>query len=143
MKKIFIIYILAQFVFAGENDSTGTIIFSVVDFRNNKGKLHASLFSAKDGFPGEFKKAHINKTIQIENQKSRVVFENIKYGEYAVGFLHDENLDDKLNTNWFGMPKEGIAVSNNAKDSFGPPDYSEAKFILKTDTLQQIIYIEY
>jgi uncharacterized protein (DUF2141 family) len=49
-------------------------------------------------------------------------------GTYAVYVFHDEDHNKKLKTNFFGMPKEGMGVSNNAKGHFGHPKYDDAKF---------------
>jgi uncharacterized protein (DUF2141 family) len=47
---------------------------------------------------------------------------------YAVCAFHDENSNKKIGTNWIGIPKEGIGVSNNAKGNFVPPKFDDAKF---------------
>ena len=140
---ILMILIFVSLLSATNEDSTGTIIIEMTNFKNDNGKVRVSLFRSDDGFPEDYNKAvtYINQT--IVDGKSRVVFEKIPYGEYAIGFLHDENLDSKLNTNWLGMPKEGIAASNNAKGRFGPPDFEDARFTLNKDTLLQVIKIEY
>lgn len=51
-------------------------------------------------------------------------------GEYAVRVMHDENDNDKLDSNLIGIPKEPWGFSNNAVGSFGPPDWKDAKFTL-------------
>ena len=55
-------------------------------------------------------------------------FENIPFGEYAVKVIHDENIDNNLDTNWLGIPKEAFGFSNNARARFGPPDFKDAMF---------------
>jgi uncharacterized protein (DUF2141 family) len=130
-------------VFPENKESTGTIIMEMINFKNDTGKVRVSLFKSKDGFPEDYKKALTYINQDIVDKSAKVVFQNIPFGEYAIGFLHDENLDSKLNTNWLGMPKEGIAVSNNVKGLFGPPSYEDARFILNADTLTQVIKIEY
>jgi uncharacterized protein (DUF2141 family) len=144
MKRGFILIMLfAQLAVAAEKDSSGTIIIEMVNFKNDQGKVRVSLFASKDGFPNDYKKAHAYITETINTERTRVVFEDVPYGEYAIGILHDENMDSKLNTNWLGMPKEGIAASNNAKAMFGPPSFEKASFILNADSLKQEIKIEY
>jgi uncharacterized protein (DUF2141 family) len=34
-------------------------------------------------------------------------FSDIKPGKYAIAVIHDENCNGKLDTNMFGIPKEG------------------------------------
>ncbi|MFN6946440.1 MAG: DUF2141 domain-containing protein, partial [Cytophagaceae bacterium] len=57
--------------------------------------------------------------------------------------LHDENKNDKSDSNWIGMPKEGIAASNNAKGSFGPPKFKTAQFKLGKEQVVQNIKMIY
>lgn len=144
MLKIIISFLVTSLLLlANETDSTGTIMIDIDNFKNDQGKVRVSLFNSKDGFPEDYQKAVKYVNQEIFNKKARVIFENIPYGEYAIGFLHDENMDTKLNTNWLGMPKEGIAASNNAKGLFGPPSFEDSKFILETDSLKQKIKIDY
>ena len=142
MKKIImVVCLLTQFIFSGENDSTGVIVLDIKNFENNTGKVRISLFKTEDGFPGDYKKAFTFTTQDIINKSALVVLDSIPYGECAIGILHDKNMDNELNTNWLGMPKEGVAASNNATGTFGPPDFEDAKIDLKSDTLFQNIEI--
>jgi hypothetical protein len=40
--------------------------------------------------------------------------------------FYDRDDDGKLDTNFIGMPKEPIALSNNAKAKYGPPKFADA-----------------
>jgi uncharacterized protein (DUF2141 family) len=42
--------------------------------------------------------------------------------------FHDENQKGKLDTNWLGIPREGVGASNNPKPRVGPPKFASAKF---------------
>jgi len=57
-----------------------------------------------------------------------VVFRDLKSGDYAVTAFLDENGNEKLDTNLFGMPTEKYGFSNDARGSFGPPSFADAKF---------------
>ena len=101
-------------------------------FENNTGKARLLLFTdtQKEFFPSEQDSALIKRILPIEN--NQVVFEldSIPYGDYAISVHHDENDDDKINSNWLGIPKEGLGASNDAKGSFGPPSFEKAKITL-------------
>ena len=62
-----------------------------------------------------------------------MTFENIPEGTYAVSIFHDENNNDKLDSNFIGIPKEDYGCSNNAKGFMGPPKWKDAKFELNSD----------
>ena len=49
----------------------------------------------------------------------------------------NENDNKKMDTRIFGIPKEPIAISNDAKGFMGPPKWNDAKFILENSTSYQ------
>jgi len=60
-------------------------------------------------------------------------------GEYSVAVIYDENGNGELDTGLFGIPKEKIAFSNNAKGRFGPAKWEAARFVLKDSDLSMEI----
>jgi uncharacterized protein (DUF2141 family) len=51
---------------------------------------------------------------------------NIKTkGKYAINVIHDKNNNNKLDTNVFGIPKEGWGCSNNARGALGAPKHKD------------------
>ena len=56
-------------------------------------------------------------------------FEGLPKGEYAVSVYHDANLNEELDTNMMGIPKESYGFSNNAKGFMGPPSFEDAKVL--------------
>jgi uncharacterized protein (DUF2141 family) len=58
-------------------------------------------------------------------------------GTYAIGVYIDENENEKLDTNFFGIPKEQYGFSNNAK-AFGIPKFEAASFVIDTYKKVQI-----
>ena len=117
----------------------------VTNIRNTNGEIEVALFNNEEGFPNKITKAYKVERAKITNGTCTVIFENIPYGLYALGVYHDENGNKKLDRTWFGMPKEGIAVSNNPKlGVFNPPDFATAKFNfdkLKNNVSIKIKYI--
>ena len=49
-------------------------------------------------------------------------------GAYAVSTLHDENKNNKMDTNAFGFPKEGYGASNNVVTHLHAASFDQAKF---------------
>jgi len=66
---------------------------------------------------------------------------NLPPGEYAISVFHDRDSDEKIKTNLFGIPKDPIGFSNNAKARFGPPKYSDAKFKISTKLVRMKIVL--
>ncbi len=63
-------------------------------------------------------------------------------GQYAMSIFHDVNGNGELDTNFIGMPKEPIAMSNNAKAKFGPPKYEDAVFDVVLEPVIQRVKIK-
>jgi uncharacterized protein (DUF2141 family) len=123
---------------------TGTLTIIISDFRSNKGNVSVALYNNEDAFPKFPDKAVSVKYLSIADNKSIAVFQNLPAGEYAVSVFHDENNNKKMDTNFFGIPREGVGASNNARGHLGPPKYKDAKFLFngKTQTIQiQIVYL--
>jgi uncharacterized protein (DUF2141 family) len=129
-------------LFGQQIASTNGGVLSVVisGFKSDKGTSVVTLYNNSEGFPKSPEKALKTMTIRIVNQQALADFENLPHGEYAVSVYHDENGNKKMDTNFLGIPKEGVGASNNAKGHFGPPKYSDAKFYFNGD--QQTITIK-
>lgn len=59
---------------------------------------------------------------------TRVTVANLPAGRYAVQAFLDENGNGEVDRALFGIPKEGVGFSNDAKIRLGPPKFAEAVF---------------
>ena len=115
-----------------QSTGTATLTVHVIGARNAKGKIRAALFNGAEGFPNDPSKAVQTQSGDIDPQTSsaQIVFTNLPEGVYAVSVFHDENMNQKLDKNFVGVPKEGYGASNNPKKKMGPPNFAETKFQL-------------
>ncbi|MFZ4523753.1 MAG: DUF2141 domain-containing protein [Bacteroidales bacterium] len=118
-------------------------MINISGLRSDKGKCLLYLYNNKKGFPNDVKKAINSAMGNILNGKSTIVLKDIPDGEYAIGVIHDENGNGKMDTNFIGMPEEGVGVSNNAKGHFGSPSYEDSKFHVNRKSLIMTITIKY
>jgi uncharacterized protein (DUF2141 family) len=70
-------------------------------------------------------------TGDISENRCLIVIENLEPGKYSFRYFHDENMNEKLDTNWLGIPKEGFGFSNDPKITFGPPSFEKTLFELE------------
>lgn len=112
--------------------TTATLSVHVIAARNAKGKIRAALFRGAEGFPNDASRAIQTQAADIDRQTSsaQIVFTGLPAGVYAVSVFHDENMNQKLDKNLVGVPKEGYGASNNPKKKMGPPSFAETKFQL-------------
>ena len=115
-----------------QSTGTATLTVHVIGARNSKGKVRAALFSGAEGYPNDASKAVQTQSADIDPQTSsaQIVFTNVPDAVYAVSVFHDENMNQKLDKNFVGVPKEGYGASNNPKKKMGPPNFAETKFQL-------------
>lgn len=114
---------------ADSHTSTAALVVDISNVQNDKGQVGCSLYSKKDGFPSDPKKAEKRIFVTPKNGKATCTFEGVAPGKYAVSVMHDENEDGELETSMVGRPKEWWGVSNNVPpERFGPPKYEAATF---------------
>jgi len=93
--------------------------------KSDNGKLFIALYNQEADFlKNEIKGLEVD----IIDGKAKANFDNLAKGIYAISSFHDKNNNGKMDTNFLGIPKEPVACSNNAKGSFGPPKFKDAKF---------------
>jgi uncharacterized protein (DUF2141 family) len=112
-------------------------------FRSDEGQVLVAIFRGESGFPGESEKAIKRAVTSVRGGEARVHVHDLPPGEYAVAVVHDENRNNALDTNFLGIPKEGLGISNNAKIRVGPPKYRDAKFSIDGGAVTQSIKIVY
>ena len=115
----------------------GDLVVEVSGLRNTQGSLALCVTTDPAGFPG-CNKASTQRVIPATQARKPITFTNLPAGTYAVAVIHDENNNGKLDTNFVGIPKEGIAVSNNAVPKFSAPKFKAAGFVLGKDVTQRV-----
>jgi uncharacterized protein (DUF2141 family) len=111
---------------------TASLTIRIIGARNGKGVIRAAVFRDAKGFPNNASEAVQTQAAAIDPQTltAKIVFTDLPGGIYAVSIFHDENMNQKLDKNLIGIPKEGYGASNNPKKKMGPPNFEEAKFEL-------------
>ena len=56
----------------------------------------------------------------------------------ALAIFHDRNANERLDTNWIGVPKEPYGFSNARTRTFGPPRYRDCVLKLQKDMIIRI-----
>jgi uncharacterized protein (DUF2141 family) len=131
------------YIFSYIASYNGTLTVTIQNFRNNNGQVSVALYNKEDAFPKSPDRAVKILYVPIQNKKAVIVFESLPPGEYAVSVFHDENKNGKMDTNFFGIPKEGVGASNDARGHLGPPHYKDAKFIFSGNNMAITINMVY
>lgn len=129
-------------------DATATptlarLVIAMRNFRNDKGQAAVALFDQPKGFPDKSRHAFRVQAVPIGEGRAEAVFESIPYGRYAVGVLHDENLNEKMDRNFFGIPREGFGVSGQGHTYRSTPRYEDALFDVASPARSLHISVHY
>lgn len=128
MKKIILISSIS-FLYSFFSASY-TINVRVSGFKSEKGQLYACLYNKADGFPSSSNSAFQCLKSKIIKDGTIISFKDIPEGNYAVAVIHDENLNQKLDENFMGIPKEGYGASNNKLPKMSAPKFEASKFLV-------------
>ena len=121
--KILTAFLLFVALFA---KAQNTVTITVTGLKSSKGNLMLEMVDANN-------KVVAQKIEGISEKKSTVLIKNVKPGQYAIRFFHDENSNGKMDTGTFGIPTEGYGFSNDARGFMGPPDLEDQLFEVKGD----------
>lgn len=130
----FAILISSLFSFAQEK-TNHSITVTVDNVKNDTGKVMLTLHT-KDTFLVADGVQNIE-TI-IKEGKVTATFKNVIPGTYAIMIMHDENENKKMDFDANRMPLESYGMSNNPL-SYGPPQYTDAKFEVTNQDLEMNI----
>src|SRR5271166_5413761 len=114
------------------------LTITVDNLRSNQGQVLLCVFSAessdREAFPDCTKGHPVRQNkAAVADGKVVVTFKGLKDGVYAVAAVHDENGNNELDTNFLGIPTEGIGISTNPR-LMGRPHFDEAQFEIKGKT---------
>jgi uncharacterized protein (DUF2141 family) len=98
------------------------------------GTIRVLVFDQADGFPSDSIKAVRSAVFVASESQMSFELEQLPEGTYAISIHCDSNSDMRLDRNKFGIPTEGIGVSNNSYRKFGPPRFSDAQILLQDDS---------
>ena len=116
-------------IWAQSQEPQESLIHVDIDgLRSDRGQVLCALFSSAADFPKRADRAVAHAKSEISGRHATCEFQGVSPGTYALSVFHDENSNGKLDTNFLGIPREGVGASNNAKGHFGPPKFSAAAF---------------
>jgi len=114
---------------------------AVDGLRSARGSLRLCLTADPANFPGCVDDADAV-TRSVPAHTTRVSFDGLPRGAYALAVIHDENNNARLDT-LAGIPREGFGFSRNPPIRFGAPHFAAARFELGSDAQRQQVRIRY
>lgn len=128
---------------AAEASGPSTVQIEITGLEDQTGDLYISVYNSDDTWLGKdtVMRQHV---VIDESRDGNLVTTTLELipGEYAFSIYYDSNDNGELDTNFIGIPKEPVALSNNARPKFGPPKYEDALFLLAEERHVQRISME-
>jgi uncharacterized protein (DUF2141 family) len=129
----------------------GDLTVAVAGVHSRAGTLMIGLYDTAAGFDKAIeqstKQGLLNDPTRVVGLAMRAVtgtqsfvFKNLERGSYAIIVFHDENDNGMLDENYWGVPTEGYAFSNNAQGLLGAPDFDAAAVAI--DAADRVITID-
>lgn len=117
-------------------ESTSELTVIVNGIRHQSGEICMRIYASEKGFPLSNSSEIQSGCTQINGNTAKKVFTGLKPGTYAVAVIDDQNGDQKLNRDFFGIPQEGFGISNNPTVSIqtGMPKFRHSSFVVNKDT---------
>ncbi len=126
------------FLFFGKLSFASDIIVVITGVKINQGRVYVGLYNDSTEFPNGRQKA--GQFVDSETQRIRLVFTDLPYRKYAFAAFQDKNANEKLDTNFVGIPKEKYGVSG--RQVMGSPDFEDAAVMINSDNQQVDISIK-
>lgn len=139
MKYILLLMVFVLNIsFAQKKESGSTIVVQLNGIKAPAGQVLLSLFNKEEGFPTQPEKAFRWSRAKVTATSLIISMDGLPPGKYAIAVVQDENMNDVMDRNWFGLPAEPYGISNNATGTFNAPTFDEAKFTVsgKRDTVK-------
>ncbi len=111
---------------AATASATGSITINVGNVRSARGRVVVDI-CPQERFLGDGCAWHGE--VPASGGTTVVTVPNVPAGQYAVQAFHDENANGDVDRGMFGIPKEGVGFSRNARIGLGPPKWRDAYFV--------------
>lgn len=113
---------------------------TVKGINSSKGLIEFALYKNADVFT-QAGKTHRLARVNAQKGEVSFVFSDLESGKYAIVVYHDENQNKICDKNFFGIPTEAYAFSNNVRPKLTVPSFDDCSVQLqqnKSITIQMV-----
>ena len=127
--KIFLFLTFSLLIHFGNAQSHFDLKVRVTKLDNNRGVVQLGLYNTATKFP-KVGKTYKMVRLKLEGSQRVYTFKDTPRGRYALAIYHDMNDNRTCDTNFFGVPTEAYAFSNNVRPRFSAPSFQSCSFLL-------------
>ncbi|MBA3898007.1 MAG: DUF2141 domain-containing protein [Sphingomonadaceae bacterium] len=115
---------LVPFLAIAAASPAGALHIEVGNVRGHTGRVHVDICTQAQFL----KDCPISGDAPARMGTTVVTLAGLRPGRYAAQVFYDENGNGKIDRALFGIPKEGVGFSNDAKIRLSPPRWEDAVF---------------
>lgn len=137
--KILICFLLLSLIVEAES-----VEITISNIRSTKGNIGIGLYIDNESFQKDkpLKKVIISKSKLINGVLKHTI--DLPAGTYGFALLDDENQNTVMDSNFFGIPKEGYGFSGYKHTGMFRPNFNKFKFqVLKDSQIKVSIIVDY
>ena len=135
------IWIAASILFLLSDAKATDVEVRVTGLQPEKGNVIAGLYLNQAAFESErftdWRAAPVT-----EQRETKLLFANLDPGIYGIAVYQDLNANEVLDKTSLGVPTEPYGFSNNIRNRFRPPDFSDFSFELGNEPIALEIQLE-
>jgi uncharacterized protein (DUF2141 family) len=121
---------------------TAEVEIQVQGLRNARGVVRLCLTRQPEYFPDCNRDPAALKRSVPAGQAASIRLAAVPPGTYALGVIHDENGNGRLDR-FLAIPREGFGFSRNPRLRMGPPRFDEVRFEVAGIALRQAVRLRY
>lgn len=118
-----------------------SVDLTVQNLRSQKGLIRICITADPENFPGCTDDRNAI-TRSVKTTGAPIHIGGLPQGNFAMALIHDENGNARLDT-FAGIPREGIGFSRNPAVTFGPPQFTAARFAVGAQPVAQTVKMKY
>ncbi len=111
-------------------DGTGRVEVTMTGFKSDEGTALVAFFLDDSGWPDPDDSIFATVSVPISEGRAVAEFDAVPAGPFAVSVFHDKDGDRELDSGALGIPTEDYGFSADARNTFGPPSFTEAQLEL-------------
>jgi uncharacterized protein (DUF2141 family) len=136
--KTYITILIAAFLFVSNICISQKVELNIQNLSCAEGFICIAVFTSDKEFKTEkpFYEFKIHKNMNKCDTIKTVI--SLPPGKYGISVLHDENLNGKMDYNFFGVPIEGFGFSNYYQQKLRKPSFDSFSFNLNKNEKQKI-----
>jgi len=125
-------------ILSGNSEQAQEIEVTVTGIRNADGQVVFGIFKDDETFQKEEAFLSISfKKKEITDGSMKVSF-SLDPGIWGITLLDDENMNNKMEYNFLGIPREGFGFSDYYATGFTKPKFDNFKFLLEKGQKKKI-----